>query len=248
MYNLWQNLIISFSFDYKGVNITEISGRRTLVTSNYGVTVVWNNVYNVRVKVLGRYLNKTSGLCGTFNRMAGDDFLTSTNTTETNVTTFGNSWKTEPSCDDATTVEHPCVTNAERKPIAENNCSALLRYPFWSCNETVNATDGYVENCEYDVCACENNPIACLCESFQAYAAECESRGVTINWRNEFEQCSKFFTITCSVKRAIKILKHWQLSIFFNLNWIPRRSICGNENVVTELLPSYFLFDSIKSS
>ena len=164
------------------------------MTSRYGVKVNWNNVYNVRITVLGRYLNRTSGLCGTYNGNRNDDFLTSFNTTETNVTTFGNSWKTDPSCENAIEVEHPCITNSDRAAIAKINCSALLRYPFWSCNETVNATEGFVQDCEYDMCACENNPTACLCESFQAYAAECTSRGVTINWKNEsgFEQCSKF--------------------------------------------------------
>ena len=78
----------------------------------YGVTVVWNNVRNVRVTVLGRYRNRTSGLCGTYNGMKNDDFLTSYNTTETkeNVVKFGNSWKTDPSCENATDVQDPCTT------------------------------------------------------------------------------------------------------------------------------------------
>ena len=178
-----------------GFNITKYGGT-TLITSNYGVKVTWNNVYNVRVTVLGRYLNKTSGLCGTFNHDKSDDFLTSYNTTETkqNVVKFGNSWKTDPSCENATEVENPCITNRDRKEIAKMNCSALLKYPFWVCNGTVNATEeGYVQDCEYDMCACVINPVACLCQSFDAYAAECKGAGSTINWRNltEFQQCGK---------------------------------------------------------
>ena len=185
--------MIHLFFHIQGINITEPSRRETLVTSRYDITVLWN-VFNVRITVLGRYINRTSGLCGTYNGNRSDDFLTSFNTTETNVTTFGNSWKTDPSCENAIEVEHPCITNSDRAAIAKINCSALLRYPFWSCNETVNATEGYVQDCEYDMCACENNPTACLCESLQAHAAECQSRGITINWRNESEhvQCSEF--------------------------------------------------------
>ena len=150
-------------------------------------------MYNVRVTVLGRYLNRTSGLCGTFNNMKSDDYLTSFNTTETNVTTFGNSWKTDPSCADAPEVEDPCVTNLDRKSASKINCSALLKYPFSACNETVNATEGYIQDCEYDMCACVINPVACLCQSFDAYSSECKARGMPVNWINEtgFEQCSK---------------------------------------------------------
>ena len=179
-----------------GINISEPSSGKTLVRSNYGVTVEWNNVYNAKVTLLGRYRNRTSGLCGTYNGMKNDDFLTSYNTTETkeNVVKFGNSWKTDPSCENATEVENPCITNRDRKEIAKMNCSALLKYPFLACNETVNATEeGYIQDCEYDMCACVVNPVACLCQSFDAYSSECKARGMPVNWINEtgFEQCSK---------------------------------------------------------
>lgn len=166
------------------------------MNSSYGLVISWNNVNNVRVTIRGRYLNKTSGLCGTYNGIKSDDFLMSNNTIHTDATAFGNSWKTDPSCEDAITVEHPCVTYPDRESTARHNCSALLGPPFWLCNETVDATDGYVANCEYDMCACEINPVKCLCESFQAYAAECNSRGVAISWKNEsgFEKCSKYAT------------------------------------------------------
>ena len=192
-------------FFSKGIAITKPSNSKTIVTSNYGVTVEWNNVYNVRVTVLGRYRNRTSGLCGTYNGIKNDDFLTSYNTTETkqNVVKFGNSWKTDPSCENATDVQDPCTTYPVRAEIAKMNCSALLKYPFSACSGTVNATEeGYVQDCEYDMCACVRNPTACLCESFESYATECKYNGVTINWRNmaQFAQCSKFyftFNIIC---------------------------------------------------
>ena len=178
-----------------GINISEPSSGKTLVRSNYGVTVEWNNVYNAKVTLLGRYRNRTSGLCGTYNGMKNDDFLTSYNTTETkeNVVKFGNSWKTDPSCENATEVENPCIANSDRNEIAKMNCSALLKYPFLACNETVNATEGYIQDCEYDMCACVINPVACLCQSFDAYSSECKARGMPVNWINEtgFEQCSK---------------------------------------------------------
>ena len=180
------------------VNITKASGD-TLVTTTYGVEVHWNNVENVRVTVLGRYLNKTVGLCGTFDKVPDNDYLTSFNTTvsKSNVTFFGNSWKTDPSCPDATDVDHPCDTYPHKRSMAVQNCSALLRDPFWSCSQAVNATtQGFIDNCEYDMCACNNNDPSCLCESLKAYVAECQSHQISITWKNlpEFEMCSKYFS------------------------------------------------------
>lgn len=178
-----------------GFNITGSTNGEIMMYSDYGVMVNWDNIFNVRVTVLGRYVNKTSGLCGTFNKISSDDFLTSTGTTKTDATDFGNSWKTDPSCANATAVIHPCEMYPERASIAQQNCSALIKYPFSLCDPTVNAREYFVPNCEYDMCACKANSISCLCESFQAYAAECKSQGVTINWRNEseFSICRKCF-------------------------------------------------------
>jgi hypothetical protein len=183
------NVLLCF---FQGSMLIRPVGGETHIETNYGVSIVWNNVYNVEIEVLGRYLNNVEGLCGTFNDDSADDLLTSDNVTTTNVTAFGNSWKTAPTCGDAPTVENPCDTNSDRAAMARDNCSALLQAPFWVCNETVNATERYfIADCEYDMCACENNPDACLCQIFDAYAAACSAENITIQWIDAFPQCSK---------------------------------------------------------
>ena len=182
------------------MTITEPSIRVTLIESDYGVEVEWNNVRNVRVTVLGRHLNRTSGLCGTFNRNPGDDFLARNGTTVDNAVTFGNSWKTESDCDDATDVEHPCVTHSDRNATAIANCSALLSSPFDSCTSQINArSEGYITDCEYDVCACDD-PIVCLCQAIEAYVSDCNSTGVDIDWLSDpgYQQCGKYDHIVTS--------------------------------------------------
>ena len=181
------------------MNITKSDGD-TLVTTSYGVKVHWNNVENVRVTVFSRYLNRTVGLCGTFDDEPNNDYLTSFNTTvsKSNVTFFGNSWKTDPTCPNATDVQHPCDTFPHKRPMAVQECSVLLRHPFWSCNETVNATTrGFIDNCEYDMCACSENGPSCLCESIKDYVAECQSRQISITWKNlpQFAKCGKYFSL-----------------------------------------------------
>ena len=175
-----------------GVNIT--GSRSTLIESDYGVNVEWNNVHNVRVTVFGRYLNKMSGLCGTFNRNPGDDFLARNGTTVGNAVDFGNSWKTDPDCDDATDLPHPCEAIPEREATARVNCSALSTSPFSVCASKINpASEGYIEDCSYDVCACKNDPTVCLCQAIEAYVSDCAASGVGIDWLNypRYQQCSK---------------------------------------------------------
>ena len=173
----------------QGVNITG----NTVVTSDYGVTVFWNNVYNARVILRGRYLNRTVGLCGTYNNVRSDDFWTSYGTTITDEVEFANSWKVDPSCENATVVPNPCDVNSDRRWIARANCSTLLRAPFNECASHINATEeGYIADCEYDMCACEDDPVVCYCQALAAYAADCASY-VGIQWmeREEFAICSK---------------------------------------------------------
>lgn len=169
-------------------------GSGTHVTTNYGVSIWWSNSYNVRIEVLGRHFNNVVGLCGTFNNDRSDDLLTRENITTTDVNAFGDSWKTNTYCDDSSDVDNPCLKNPYRAAMARESCSALLRAPFWSCNRTVDATEEhFVSSCEYDMCACDNNPIACLCQVFEAYTTECFARGITVDWMDDFPQCSKHF-------------------------------------------------------
>jgi hypothetical protein len=172
-------------------------GRETRVDTSFGVYISWNNVYNVEIDVLGRYLDSISGLCGTFNEDSSDDFLTSGNVTTSNVTEFGNSWKTDPTCGDAPTFENPCDTDPARAAIAKSNCSALHQAPFWICNGTVNATEeNFIADCEYDMCACDSNPVACLCQIFEAYASACFAENVNIDWIGDFPQCSEYILLS----------------------------------------------------
>lgn len=170
------------------MTITRV-GWQTCVVTSYGVTIWWNNVYNVIVEVLGRHFNNVIGLCGTFNNDKSDDLLTSGDMTTTDVAVFGNSWKTDSNCDDVPL--HHCVANPDHAEIARQQCSALLRAPFWSCNQTVNATEEqFISDCEYDMCACENS-ITCLCQIFDAYSSACSAENININWLDDFPQCSK---------------------------------------------------------
>ena len=203
-----------FNFNFavfsKGFNISEANNGYTLITSDYGVTVFWNNVYNARVTIKGRYVNRTVGLCGNFNQMEDDDFWTSYGTIVNDAVEFGNSWKVDPSCANATEVMHPCMANSSRLSIAQANCSILFSPPFNSCASHINATArGYYDNCVYDMCACEDDPDVCYCQALDAYSADC-AQYVSIHWRqlDQFAICSKSRLIVS--KTCNKMLWHLQ--------------------------------------
>ena len=170
-------------FHFQGVDISEYKGQ-TLIRSDYGVKVFWNNVYNARVVVRGRHLNRTSGLCGYYNEIGEDDLWTSYGAIVTDPVEFGNSWKVDPTCENATKVDHPCDVKPERRWIARENCSTLFKPPFRNCSSYINATEeGYIEDCEYDMCACEDDPVVCYCQALEAYADDC-SPYVDIKWKD----------------------------------------------------------------
>ena len=156
----------------------------------YGIRVEWNNVYNVKVTVYGRYLNKTCGLCGTFNRNAADDFLARNGTTLESAVDFGNSWKCDPSCENAVDIVHPCITYPERNASAVSNCSVLTTSLFENCTSEI-YPEGYINDCEYDVCGCGDYPIVCYCQAIESYVSDCSAIGVNIDWLSDprFEQC-----------------------------------------------------------
>ena len=181
-------------FHLKGVNISNSNTGATLVETDYGVTVEWNNVRNVRVTILGRYFNKTKGLCGTFNRNGNDDFLTENGTIISNAIEFGDSWKTDPNCENAPDDEHPCQVYSDKNASAMTDCSALSSSPFDMCSSKINAaSEGYVEDCEYDVCACDDDRIVCLCQAIEAYVSDCNAAGVNIDWLSDprYQDCGK---------------------------------------------------------
>ena len=172
------------------MRIYEPSSGVASVESDYGVNVHWNNVHNARVTVFGRHLNKTSGLCGKFNGYAGDDFQMRDGRTADNAVYFGNSWKTDPLCDNATSVRNPCETYPERNFTATANCSALLYAPFNACRIDA-ISEGYIRDCEYDVCACRDDSPVCLCQAIDAYVSDCNATGVNIDWLNDhrYQHC-----------------------------------------------------------
>ena len=188
---LKKNYFISW---YVGVNINQFKKRGIKITTDIGLSVEYNGVFNVLVEVSKSYEGKLSGLCGNYNGRSDDEFKTPNNSLVQSRVTFGNSWKIDDSCPDVLTVEeHPCKNASKRVQEAKEECSVLKEEPFSICNEMLDPNAGPIENCEYDVCSCGDNPEACFCESLAAYEEICAESGIEIQWQHleRFSKCGK---------------------------------------------------------
>ena len=177
-----------------GINVKEFRKSGINITTGIGLTVEYDGVFNVFVKVSNSYKGKLSGLCGNFNGNRSDEFQTPENKLVKNTMTFGNSWKTRHNCPNVTTLdEHPCKTRSARAQKAKKQCSALEKPPFSTCNAVLDPNIAYIEDCEYDFCACQDNPNACLCQSLAGYEETCYDLGVAVEWKHlkKFAKCGR---------------------------------------------------------
>lgn len=77
---------------------------------------------------------------------------------------------------------HPNCTT-EEETLYEAQCgNVILSDRFQPCHSLV-PPEAFLGNCIYDMCE-YNGMQATLCDNVEAYAAACQSAGVTISWRN----------------------------------------------------------------
>ena len=171
-------------------------GSHVEVTTDVGLTVNYDCVYNVYITVSGEYRGKTRGICGNFNGNQ-NDLVKSDNRVTANDQEFANSWKVDQSCPNSPPPDNPCKTAGAKAQEAKRKCGLLRGYPFSACHNHVKVDSGFIQNCEYDVCGCKDNPESCLCEEYDAYATTCQIAGVNIQWKQlaTFSQCGRLVYI-----------------------------------------------------
>ena len=169
-------------------------GTRTVkITTDIGLTVRYDGLYNVYVTVNDRYNGKTLGLCGNYNGNPNDDFVKPDKITTVNVNEFSDSWKVGKSCRNPPRSLNPCLNAGALALQAKKKCSLLKLSPFSQCHNTVKQDSGFIQDCEYDVCACKKHALSCLCEEYAAYVTTCSIAGVIVKWKHlpAFKECCK---------------------------------------------------------
>ncbi|XP_052248669.1 mucin-5AC-like isoform X9 [Dreissena polymorpha] len=180
--------ITSLPFQNEAIKIFMVSSLFMKAELSNGITILWDGRTRAYVTAPPEFINKTMGLCGTYDFNQKNDFKTKEGDIETTPNAFGNRWKTIPTCKDAGPVVNPCDENVNRRNQSAYYCEYLKSDVFRSCADVVDV-ESFYHDCMFDVCACTENLKDCLCPILGEYAAQCGAAGIEIKWRNEIAEC-----------------------------------------------------------
>ncbi|XP_052092501.1 mucin-5AC-like [Mytilus californianus] len=179
-------------------NVTEV-GESIMVTTNTGITLVWDKGTRVYIKLKTEHKGKVEGLCGNFDADQKNDFtMPQGGPPAIKANKFGDSWKVHDYCGPPNNVTDTCVQTPHRKPWAQRKCGIISSKLFETCHHVV-PYQKYLEKCVFDACACDlGGDCECLCTAVAAYAHECAIAGVPVSWRTDAfcpiqcETCQKY--------------------------------------------------------
>ncbi|KAM8953099.1 IgGFc-binding protein-like [Pelodytes ibericus] len=168
-----------------GISISTV-GIYVVVETDFGMIVKFDGDHHLEIILPDAYHNKVCGMCGNFNGIKEDDLLMPNGLQATNVTQFGNSWKSDTDSDknclnDDREDLNPQCSDAQ-KPAIESQCNALFSDTYRACHHLVDPAL-FAASCVYDMCR-YNGMVSTLCAIFQAYVDACRSEGVNIDWRS----------------------------------------------------------------
>ncbi|KAM6984872.1 mucin-2 [Aplochiton taeniatus] len=188
------NAQINLPYSTADINIFQASSFHIMLQTSFGLQIQIQLVplMQVYVTLETSYQAKTRGLCGNYNMVLSDDLKSPQGMVEGTASSFGNSWKSNPTClDREERLDNPCSLSVENEKYAEHWCS-MLRSPnstFENCHAMVDP-ELYYKRCTYASCSCEKSE-DCLCAVFSSYARACASKGVFLTgWRDSV--CDKY--------------------------------------------------------
>lgn len=155
-----------------------------MLKTDLGLSIEWDGNNYLQVTVPSSYKNRMCGLCGNYNGWTRDDLTSRDGVNHTEAWRFANSWKVggPKACSrkqENMAVEPSCKqrkSNAMCRPLRESEV-------FGNCDSRVNPKN-YHDACKMDVCDCPTG--MCHCDSFAAYARECQRLGVNLpDWRED---------------------------------------------------------------
>ncbi|XP_040183643.1 mucin-2-like [Rana temporaria] len=163
--------------------LTREVGLYLVIQAMHGILLIWDKKTTIFIKISPDHKGKLCGLCGNFDDNSQNDFMAKNMLPVVNVLEFGNSWKSDSACPDATAMINPCLKNPHRQAWAEKQCGLIKSDVFKICQSKVDPLPFY-EACVSDACACDSGgDCECFCTAVAAYAQECTKAGACVYWR-----------------------------------------------------------------
>ncbi|XP_038854476.1 mucin-2-like [Salvelinus namaycush] len=188
------NAQITLPYNTADISVFKPSSFHMILQTSFGLQVQIQLVPIMQVYVTldESYKTKTQGLCGNFNKVLSDDMKTPQGMVEGTASSFGNSWKANPTCRDREErLDDPCSLSVENENYAKHWCSMLRSSDstFAKCHAMVDP-ELYYKRCTYASCNCEKSE-DCLCAVFSSYVRDCATKGVVLSgWRENV--CDKY--------------------------------------------------------
>ncbi|CAF1170552.1 unnamed protein product, partial [Didymodactylos carnosus] len=171
-------------------NIVTIKGNQIIINGVAGPALPYklNDLVvrlatSVLVGIEGANAVLIEGLCGTYNYITRDDYVTPNGLIEANLIGFAEAYKTSATC---TTPKQTTACNVfpANELKARETCQTLLKDAVFSSCSSVFDPSFYIESCTADLCSdlSADYQNTYTCYHLAAYAHECASRGIIIDW------------------------------------------------------------------
>lgn len=174
---------------YKIDNKLVIEKRQDEVLVNLlnGIKILWTGKSFLEITVPASLKNHLCGLCGNFNSNVQDDLKVRKGAIvgESEILAFGSSWCVGSKLTCSKQAKQTAkIRHCKGRKMEKNPCKLLMNSELFNgCDSKLNYNK-YYKACTMDMCDCPHGN--CYCESFMAYARECERLGVVLrNWKKE---------------------------------------------------------------
>ncbi|KAI1896404.1 hypothetical protein AGOR_G00094430 [Albula goreensis] len=159
------------------------SGVQTFLLTDFGLTVSYDSWSVVSISLPPSYRGITCGLCGDFNGLPWDDFVTRTGMLAGSASQFGSDWRVPGnySCNDG--CGESCPTCLDQGA-AQAHCEIIraTQGPFSFCHSHVDP-EPYFTDCVFDSCLSHDRDVV-LCQAIQTYVSACQALNVRVYpWR-----------------------------------------------------------------
>ncbi|XP_061420754.1 mucin-2-like [Lethenteron reissneri] len=179
---LSSKMIVPLPYESGKITIYKTSSMFLQVFTSFGLKmqVQISPSMQVYITLPEAFRGQTKGLCGNFNGVATDDFMSSQGLVEGTAVVFANSWKASSDCEDIDTmVQDPCLLNMALDSLVECLQNQLFSYAGDGCKRTCRSLSNRDVACTVtDVPVEECNPpmvyTDCINSHSGVYGKACE--------------------------------------------------------------------------